>query len=104
MLQEGVPRRARAFPLPVAALVAAAAVALVPGRARADARTEAAAVDAIKQASSDYLSMDYATALSRLQKASKACGTSKCTPPTRAALLRDIGTMQFRKGDQAGAR
>jgi hypothetical protein len=69
----------------------------------ADARTEAAAKDALKKAETDYLGMNYGSGAGRLQKALRACGTTKCKAGTRAALLRDIGTMLFRKGDKEGA-
>jgi hypothetical protein len=69
----------------------------------ADARTEAAAKDALKKAETDYLGMNYGTGATRLQKALRACGTTKCKGGTRAALLRDIGAMLFRKGDKEGA-
>ncbi len=69
----------------------------------ANPRVEAAAKKAISQAQNDYLARNYGTGAAKLQKALRACGASGCTPGTRAALLRDIGTMQFRKGDKSGA-
>jgi hypothetical protein len=70
----------------------------------ADRRVEAAAKDALKKAADDYLGTDYAAGVARLQRALRICGTSKCTPPTRAQLLRDLGTMQFRAGDLGAAK
>src|SRR5579863_7961289 len=87
-----------------AILLLVALVTLTVGKpAFADAHTEAAAKDALKKAETDYLGMNYGTGATRLQKALRACGMTKCTGSTRAALLRDIGTMLFRKGDKDGA-
>lgn len=66
-------------------------------------RTEAAAKDALKKAEDEYLRMDFAKALARLQKAEKACGEAGCNATTRAALFRDIGVMQFRLGQKDSA-
>lgn len=94
----------RAVSAPVVALLVAAAL-LVPGAASAaDRRAEAAARAAIDKAANDYLATDYTTASTRLQKALRACGASKCSAATKAALLRDLGTMQFRAGDVGAAR
>jgi len=94
---------------PLSALVGASMVAAsllaasAPARA-ADRRAEAAAKSALKKAENDYLSTDYAAAASRLKKAARTCGRSRCTAATRAAVLRDLGTMQFRNGDIGAAR
>jgi Tfp pilus assembly protein PilF len=69
-----------------------------------DAKTEAAAKDAIKKTASDYASGDYATAAARLDKALRACGEKKCSPGTKAFVLRDLGTMQFKMGDKDAAQ
>ena len=74
-----------------------------PTLAAADVRSEAGAQDALKKAEGDFLGTNFGAGATRLQKALKACGTVKCTPSTRAALLRDIGVMQFRKGNKVGA-
>jgi hypothetical protein len=66
----------------------------------ADPRTEGVARAAMKKAESDYLAMNYGTGAGRIEKAMKACGQKKCGAPTRAALFRDLGTMQYRKGDK----
>ncbi|HEY1696607.1 MAG TPA: hypothetical protein VGG39_30810 [Polyangiaceae bacterium] len=70
----------------------------------ASPRTEGAAKAALKKAEGDYLAMNYGTGATRIEKAMKACGTNRCSASIRAALFRDLGTMQFRKGDkdQAG--
>lgn len=68
--------------------------------ALADPRTEGAARSAMKKAEGDYLAMNYGTGAARIEKAMKACGQKKCSAATRAALFRDLGTMQFRKGDK----
>jgi hypothetical protein len=70
----------------------------------ADRRVEAGAKDALKKAADDYLGTDYAAGAARLQRALRVCGATKCTPGTRALLLRDIGTMQFREGEVGAAR
>ncbi len=64
---------------------------------------EAAAKKALKQAEGDYLATDYAAGAARLKKAAAACGANGCTPGTRAALVCDLATMLYRKGDKAGA-
>jgi len=74
-----------------------------PARA-VDRRVEAAAKKALQQAATDYLALTFDAAAARLQRALRACGTSRCTTTTRAALLRDLGTMQFRTGDVGRAR
>jgi hypothetical protein len=72
------------------------AAAAFEGIALADRRSEAAAQDALKRADDDYLQSDFAKGLRRLQAAERACGEASCTASTHAALIRDIGTMQFR--------
>jgi hypothetical protein len=72
--------------------------------ALADARTEAAAKDAMKKAENDYLAMNYGSGAAKLQKALRACGANKCAAATRAAIQRDLGAMLFRKGDKEGAK
>jgi hypothetical protein len=91
---------------PLAWIVAVSALRLAaaPPAAAADRRVEAAAKDALKKAANDYLATDYDAAANRLRRALLACGTSKCTVQTRAALLRDLGTMQFHNGDFGAAR
>lgn len=88
-------------PVVVSVLLAFAAtlVTLAPD-ARADARTEAVAKAALKKAKADFKSMNYGTGATRLQKALRACGDTKCKPETRAALLLDIGAMQLKKGSK----
>ena len=76
----------------------------VSAAAAADRRAEASAKDALKRAASDYLSMEYGAGERRLEKALVTCAATRCTPATRAAVLRDLGTMQFRDGDLGTAR
>jgi hypothetical protein len=88
--------------------VAAALIVLaIGGIARpllaANARSEAAALDALNKAEGDYLSMDYAAGAARLDKALRVCAPANCSAGTQAALLRDVGTMEFRAGDKAYA-
>lgn len=86
--------------IPVAMLVTSAAA---PAFA-VDKRAEAAAKAALKKAANDYLGTNYEAAIVRLYKAARACGTSRCTKETQAAVLRDLGTMQFRNGDIGAAK
>jgi hypothetical protein len=66
-------------------------------------RAEVAAADALAKAEADFLAMNYASGAARLDRALHACAPNKCAPATRAALLRDIGTMEFRSGDRGFA-
>jgi hypothetical protein len=92
------------FNLTRRALVVAAAAALFASTATvarpafADARHEAVAKAAMKKAKADFAAQNYGTGVTRLQKVLRACGDTKCTPATRAALLMEIGAMQFKKG------
>jgi hypothetical protein len=69
----------------------------------ANPRAEAAALDALSKAEGDFLGMNYASGAARLDKALRACAPSNCSAATQAALLRDIGTMEFRAGDKGFA-
>ncbi len=89
--------------LRLAALTAPLVLCAAPAAA-VDRRVEAAAKDAIKKAANDYLSTDYAAAAARLDKAARACGANRCSATTKAAVLRDLGTMQFRNGDVGAAK
>ena len=76
-------------------------VASVPRAASAqDRRIEAAAKEAIRRARGDFSAADFDSALALLLKASRACGTIRCSAPTRAALLRDAGVMQLRRREK----
>lgn len=85
----------------VAAFMLAALFA--PRAALADPHTEGMAKEAMEKAASDYAAMNYAGAAAHLKKAAQACGVKNCTPPTKGALLRDLGTMEFRSGDKDSA-
>src|SRR5579883_971956 len=78
----------------------AATTALTRPAEAANARAEAAAQSALGKAESDFLAMNYATAAARLDKALRTCAPTNCSIATQAALLRDIGTMEFRAGDR----
>ena len=95
-------RRSSRVPRLAAGLLALAALACA-GVASADRRSETAANEALKRADDDYLQSDFAKALRRLQAAEGVCGEASCTAATHAALLRDIGTMQFRLGQGEAA-
>jgi hypothetical protein len=66
-------------------------------------RVEIAAKDALKKARADFQAQDYDTAVVRVRKALKACGTIRCTAATRAQLLATLGVMQWKRGDKSGA-
>jgi hypothetical protein len=68
-----------------------------------DARAEAGAKDAIKKTASDFASSDFATAAARLDQALRGCAGTRCSPGTKAFVLRDLGTMQFKMGDKDAA-
>ncbi len=89
--------------LVVATAAAFASLVATPSARALDRRTEAAARGAIKKAADRYLATDYPSAIALLDKAARACGATKCTPGTKAAVLRDLGTMQFRSGDKTAA-
>jgi hypothetical protein len=92
-----VPVRASA-----AAILASVSLCALPARA-VDARAEASAKDALRKAGDDFDGKDYMTALARLDGAARACDVSRCSPMTKALVLRDLGTMQFRSGDAGAA-
>jgi hypothetical protein len=66
-------------------------------------RVEQLAKAAMRRARADFSAADYDGGLARLLKATRACGTIRCSAPTRAALLRDTGVMQLRRGSGAKA-
>ncbi len=88
---------------PLSSAVPLACLLLFAKSAAADARVEAAAQSALKRAATDYRGKRYVAAAARLEKAAHACEPDKCLSDTRAALLRDLGTMQFRHGDTDAA-
>jgi hypothetical protein len=89
-----------AFRLLLALSVLLVLVAVLPRAANAqERRIEVAAKEAMKRAHADFSAADYDGGLARLLKATRACGTIRCSPPTRAALLRDEGVMQVRRGN-----
>jgi hypothetical protein len=81
-----------------------APVLLATPAAAVDRRAEAAAKDAIKKAANDYLATDYAAGVWKLERAVRLCGYNKCSAATKAAVLRDLGTMQYRNGDIGAAK
>jgi hypothetical protein len=93
--------------LPLRGLVLALVVAVLASVPRAafaqDRRIEAAAKEAIRRARGDFSAADFDSALALLLKASRACGTIRCSAPTRAALLRDAGVMQLRRREKEKA-
>ncbi len=90
----------RAFSTIAASAAIVVCTATFSPPAFADARTEKAAAAALKKAKADFGAMNYGTGATRLQKVLRACGETKCSPQTRAALLMDIGAMQFKKGSK----
>lgn len=83
-------------------IVVTAGVVARPALA-AKPHAEVVATDAIAKAEADYLAMNFASGAARLDKALRGCSPAKCSPDTQAALLRDIGTMEFRAGDRGFA-
>jgi hypothetical protein len=67
----------------------------------ANTHAETAAQGALKKVVVDYRAKRYAAAAAKLEKALRGCGDDQCAPETKAALLRDLGTMQLRQGDTA---
>ncbi len=74
-----------------------------PREVLADPHTEALVKEAEQKAASDYEATNYAGAAASLKKAIQACGAKNCTSQTKGALLRDLGTMEFRSGDKDAA-
>jgi hypothetical protein len=98
------PRARRGATLAFAMSAGLAALLSTTPAAAIDKRAEAGAKAAIKKASTDYLATHYDAAATRLKRALRICGASRCTPGTQAALLRDLATMQFRSGDVGAAK
>ncbi len=71
--------------------------------ALADPHTEGVVKEATEKAASEYEATNYAGAAATLRKALQACGAKNCTAATKGALLRDLGTMEFRSGDKDAA-
>lgn len=91
-------------PAIVLAATLAAACLVSPSARAVDRRVETAAKATLKRAAQDYLATDYAAGAARLRRAIRGCGTTNCTTATRAVLLRDLGTMQFRLGQMDAAK
>lgn len=82
-----------------AAFVALLGAGLAPREAFAeDRRVESAAKDAMRKAQADFADSAFDDAILRLKRAIKACTPARCTATTRAALQRDLGVMQLKKG------
>jgi len=71
--------------------------------AMADSRAEAAARAALANAAKDHAAGDDDGGLLRLVRARKACGSKACSATTRGALARDMGALEFLKGEHAKA-
>jgi hypothetical protein len=52
----------------------------------------------------DFLNLDYAAAIKKLQSAINKCGADRCSPAVKGALLRDLGAMQVLAGNEAEGR
>lgn len=76
----------------VACLTAVTAVAADP---RVERDVRALQKGAIEQ---DNLNMNYAAAVRKLTAAVNKCGAARCSPPLKAAVLRDLGAMQALSG------
>jgi hypothetical protein len=88
--------------LPWIVIVVASLVA-VP--AWADPATEAAAKALQKKAiEEDFLNLDYAAAMKKLQGAVAKCDGDKCSSTVKASVLRDLGAMQVLAGNEGDGR
>jgi hypothetical protein len=68
-----------------------------------DRNAESAAKQAMSLALKDHAAGDDDGAVVRLQKARRACGGNRCSPFVQAALLRDLGAVEFLRGDRGKA-
>ncbi len=84
----------------VAGLALLAVLGTSPRALAANSRVDVGAQEVLRRAANDYLAMNYAKAAAQLDHALRTCGATQCAPITRAALWRDLGTMQFRMGDR----
>jgi hypothetical protein len=84
--------------------IAVASLVSVPAFA-ADPRIEKEARALQKKAvEEDSLNVDYPSAVKKLQSAAAKCDGDKCAPPTKAAILRDLGAMQILAGSEPEGR
>jgi len=81
-----------------ALLVLLATLASAPSAFAEDRRAEGPAKEALRRAATDFRVSAFDDAIAHLERAIRDCGTSHCAVGTRAALNRDLGVMQFRKG------
>lgn len=71
----------------------------------ADAAIEGAAKALQKKAvEEDFLNLDYASAIKKLQTAIQKCDGDKCTSNTKGSLYRDMGAMQVLNGNEGDGR
>jgi hypothetical protein len=85
-------------------VVVVACLVAVPALA-ADPRVEKDAQALQKKAiDEDFLNLDYAGAIKKLQTAIGKCGADKCGAPVKGALLRDLGAMQILNGNDGDGR
>ncbi len=68
-----------------------------------DRRIDAAAKHALLVAAKDHAAGDDEGGILKLQKTRKSCGGNRCSAATRAAVMRDLGALQFLKGDKQKA-
>lgn len=87
------------------AVVVVGLVAVPASVASADPGTEAAAKALQKKAiEEDFLNLDYASAIKKLQAASAKCDGDKCSAAVKGAVLRDLGAMQVLAGNEGDGR
>jgi hypothetical protein len=84
-------------------LVLVCVLFFVRGAWAADPRAETAAKQAMAAAVMDHGAGDDDGAILRLQKARKGCGSGRCSALVRASVLRDLGALQFLRGERAKA-
>lgn len=78
---------------------------LLAAPAWADPATEAAAKGLQKKAiEEDFLNLDYASAIKKLQSAAAKCDGDKCSSTVKASVFRDLGAMQVLAGNEGDGR
>ena len=71
----------------------------------ADPAIESAAKALQKKAvEEDFLNLDYASAIKKLQQGIQKCDGDKCTSNTKGSLYRDLGAMQVLNGNEGDGR
>jgi hypothetical protein len=78
---------------------------LVAAPAWADPATESAVKALQKKAiEEDFLNLDYAAAIKKLQTGVSKCGGDKCSSTVKGSVFRDLGAMQILAGNEGDGR